>query len=174
MLNKNEIAPEIGTDSISGHHVYLSGLRGNKVLIKFHRFSGCPVAQCQIDEYISRQNELNAAGVKTIVFMHNSKDKIVPRYQEVKGLYIIADKQKKFYQIFGAQFLISKMFSLSSWMATFKSFVKGYYPLLNRFQGSLVGVPSDFLINEKGVIVDMHYGTHFGDSWSVTEVLSKV
>ena len=52
MLTKNLPAPEINADSINGQRIDLYRLRGKKVLIKFHRFSGCPIAQCQIHEFI--------------------------------------------------------------------------------------------------------------------------
>lgn len=173
MLNKNQLAPEIATTSISGKRVNLSELRGKKILVKFHRFSGCPVAQCQISEYITRQQELNTKGIETFVFLHSSREKIIPRYREVPGLHIIPDNEKKYYHLFDSRFLLSKLFSLASWGATFSSIFKGYFPLFNRFSASISGIPSDFIINEQGVIIDLHYGKHFGDSWSVSDVLNK-
>jgi hypothetical protein len=65
MLTKNQLAPAIRTTSVSGQPINLSTLRGKReVLIKFHRFSGCPVARCQIDDLLKRQDELNAAASK--------------------------------------------------------------------------------------------------------------
>jgi thioredoxin-dependent peroxiredoxin len=174
MLTKNNIAPEIIVNSIGDECIDLSGLRGKKVLIKFHRFSGCPIAQCQIHEFIRRQNELNAAGIETIVFMHSSKGKIQSNFKEVPGLHIIADKQKKFYNLFHSKFLWKKFFSMASWRVTFASVFKGYFPHFNKFEGGIIGVPSDFLIDGKSMIVDLNYGKHFGDSWTVSEVLSKL
>jgi peroxiredoxin Q/BCP len=171
MLTKDQTAPNISSSSIGGQPIDLSALRGKRVLVKFHRFSGCPVAQNQIHELIERQTELNASGIETIVLMHNSREKIEPIYKEVPGLHIIADRQKKFYRLYDSEFTWKALFSLASWRITFISFFKGYYPRFNRFQGGIIAVPSDFLINEKGAIVNLHYGKHFGDSWSVSEVL---
>jgi hypothetical protein len=50
----------------------------------------------------------------------------------------------------------------------------GYFPQFNRFEGGVVGLPSDFLVDKTGRIIDVHYGKHFGDSWTVSDVLSKV
>ena len=97
MLIKNQLAPTINTNSVSDQQIDLSILRGKKVLIKFHRFSGCPVAQNQIHELIERQNELNAVGIETIVFMHSSKRNIQSNFKETSGLHIIADRQKPYY-----------------------------------------------------------------------------
>ncbi|HXR82133.1 MAG TPA: redoxin domain-containing protein, partial [Saprospiraceae bacterium] len=62
MLTLNQIAPPINTKTINGEEINLHSLQGKKVLIKFHRFSGCPVAQNEVNEYIQRQKELFSAG----------------------------------------------------------------------------------------------------------------
>lgn len=174
MLVKNQKAPNIENLSISGQLINLSELKSKRILVKFHRFSGCPVTQNQIHELIRHQQELNAAGVETIVLMHNTKEKIAPLYQEVPGLHIVGDRQKKFYRLYDSLFTWKSLFSLGSWSITFKSFFKGYYPRFNRFQGGIIAVPSDFLIDEQGMIINLHYGKHFGDTWSVSEVLAMV
>ena len=123
---------------------------------------------------LMRQKELNDAGVETIVFLHSSKEKALSNFKEVQGLHIIADKQKTFYHLFQSRFLFMKLFSIASWRAVFASFFRGFYPHFNKFEGGVIGVPSDFLVDEKSMIVDLNYGKHFGDSWSVSEVLSKL
>ena len=173
MLIKNQPAPSIVSNSINDEQIDLSRLHGKKVLIKFHRFSGCPVAQNQIHELIERQNELNAAGIETIVFLHSTKKKILSNFKETPGLHIIPDRQKKFYKLYHSQFLLKKFFSLASWRITFASIFKGYLPHFNKFGGGVLGIPSDFLLDKNGIIADLHYGQHFGDSWTVSEVLSR-
>ena len=174
MLFKNQLAPEFVANSINDELIDLYGFRGKKVLIKFHRFSGCPVARSQINNFLKRQKELSAAGVETIVFLHNSIDKVRSIIHEVPGLRIIPDKQKKIYKLFQSEFSVGKLFSLSSWVATFSAFFHGYFPLFSKFQGGIIGVPSDFLLDEKSIIRDLHYGRHFGDSWMVPDVLKKL
>ena len=172
MLAKNQTAPNIIATSIGGQTINLAALKGKRILIKFHRFSGCPVAQNQIHELIKRQNELSISGIETIVLLHNTKEKIEPLFKEVPGLHIIADKQKRFYRLYDSAFTWKALFSFASWGITFKSFFKGYYPRFNRFQGGIIAVPSDFLINEQGTIVNQQYGELFGDTWSASEVLA--
>ena len=173
MLFKNQLAPEISATSINNQPISLSAFEGKKVLIKFHRFSGCPVAQWQIHELIKKQNELNAAGIETIVFMHSSLKKILSNFKEVPGLHIISDRKKIFYQLFHSQFSWKTLFSLASWHITFASIFHGYFPQFNKFEGGIIGIPSDFFLDEQRRIVDLNYGKHLGDSWTVSEVLSK-
>jgi peroxiredoxin len=174
MLTKNQLAPRLSTQTINGENVDLSGYRGKKVLIKFHRFSGCPVARFQVNEFIGRQKELNIAGIETIIFLHSSVNKVQSNFKEVPGLHIIADKQKIFYQLFQSEFSWKALFLIDSWRSTFTSVFQGYFPHFNKFEGGITGIPSDFLVDEQGKIVDLNYGKHFGDTWSVSEVLNKL
>lgn len=113
MLKKEQPAPEILANSVNDELVSLNALKGKKVLVKFHRFSGCPVCQYQIHELIKQQHELNAAGIETILFMHSSKNKILANFNEVKGLHIIPDKQKAFYMKYHSTFSWKKLFTFS-------------------------------------------------------------
>ncbi|MBS1751637.1 MAG: redoxin domain-containing protein [Bacteroidetes bacterium] len=171
MLNIGDSAPEIYADSINNQHITLKQLKGRKVLIKFHRFSGCPIAQNHIHEFMKRQQELNATGIESIIFLHSSPDKIASSYSEVPGLHIIGDKSKTFYKLYGVEFSWKKFFTLHTWKETIASIFKGYPPLFNKFEGGIIGLPSDFLVDENGNISNLHFGKHYGDSWSVDEVL---
>ena len=175
MLNINQVAPEIAVTSIGGQRINLFDLHGKKVLVKFHRFSGCPIAQSQIHDLIAHQDELNSAGIETIVFLHSSRKKIMSNsnFRETPGLHIIADRQKKFYRIYQSRFMLRKFFSLASWRETLESVFKGYLPKFNQMEGGILGVPSDFLLDKNSKIADLHYGSHFGDSWTASEVLRK-
>lgn len=174
MLRKEQIAPEISANSVTDEPISLKAMRGKKVLIKFHRFSGCPICQFQVHEFINNQQELNAAGIETILFMHSSKNKILSNFTEVKGLHIIADKQKAFYKKYETGFSWKKFFLLSTWRILFASLFRGFFPQFNKFEGGVTGVPADFLIDENGKIKELKYGKHFGDSWSVKDVLHIV
>ncbi len=100
-------------------------------------------------------------------------EKITPVYKEVPGLHIIADPEKKFYRLYDSEFSWMRTFSMASWGETFKSFFKGCFPLFNRFAVAINGIPSDFLVDAKGMITDLHYGKNVGDSWTVSEVLAQ-
>jgi hypothetical protein len=88
-------------------------------------------------------------------------------------LHIIADRQKTFYRLYKSQFSLNKIFSIATWRVILASIFKGYFPHFNKFEGGIHGVPSDFLLDKEGKIADLHYGQHFGDSWTVSEVISR-
>ena len=132
-VSENHLAPSIHALTINDREIDLSQFLGKKVLIKFHRFSGCPIAQDQIHELIMRQNELTDAGIETIVLLHSTKKKILTNFHEVPGLHILADRRKKFYSVYGAAFSWGKLFSWDTWMATIRSILKGYFPQFTKF-----------------------------------------
>jgi peroxiredoxin Q/BCP len=171
MLRVNEPAPPIDAVSLSGRRVDLAGLRGRKVLVKFHRFSGCPVCRRQVQDLLREQELLAGDGIETIVVLHSSAEKMKPNFDEVPGLHLVPDPDKALYRAYQAEFSWRRFLSTASWRETFASFRRGYFPQLSRFQGGVVGVPCDFLVDEEGMIAAAHYGAHFGDSWSAAEGL---
>ncbi|MBS1559203.1 MAG: redoxin domain-containing protein [Bacteroidetes bacterium] len=173
MLNIGDPAPEILVNSVSNQSISLHALRGKKVFVKFHRFSGCPVCQLQIHKVIKEQQILRDAGIETIVLLHSNKKNILSTFNETEGLHIIADKQKLLFKKFQVEFSLKKLFTFSTWRITFASIFKGYFPQFTRFEGGVIGIPADFLLDEHGTIKELNYGKHFGDSWSVAEVLYK-
>ena len=171
MLKTKLCAPAINAMSLSGRVIDLRELEGKKVLVKFHRFSGCPIARRQVDDLIEAQEALGTAGIETIVVLHSSADKMHPNFDEVPGLHLVADPTKSLYRAYQAEFHWRELFSLASWRATLASFARGYFPQVTRFQGGILGLPCDFLVDEHGRIAATHYGTHFGDSWTAADAL---
>jgi hypothetical protein len=145
--------------------------RGAHQVSSVQRMSRCTVPDRRPAQATRRTER---RGIETIVFLHSRAAKILPNFQEIPGLHIVADRQKAFYREYQSRFLWRKLFSAASWRATFSAFTKGYLPQFNRFEGGVVGLPSDFLVDKTGKIIDVHYGEHFGDSWTVSEVLSKL
>ncbi|HJW29314.1 MAG TPA: redoxin domain-containing protein, partial [Saprospiraceae bacterium] len=138
MLTTYQLAPEIRTRTISDLPIDLHKLQGKKVVIKFHRFSGCPVARREIKAFISRQKELFAAGIETIVFLHNTRDKVLPVFTELPGLHVIADRQKLYYEKYHAQFSWLKLLSFASWRVTIAAICHGFFPKFAKFQGGII------------------------------------
>lgn len=173
MLHKAQIAPEFEAKALGGETISLNQFRGRKVLLKFHRFSGCPVCRNQLHDLMDHGDDLRRTGLETILLMHSSPEKVRPNFEEQEGIHIIPDPDKRIYRLYGSPFLTSALFSPNSMKHTFKAFGKGYFPQFNRFGGGLTAVPSDFLIDEQGLIAELHYGTDFGDGWTAEEAIEK-
>jgi len=173
MTYLSSAAPDIHGVTISGRSIRLSDFRGKKVLVKFHRFSGCPVARRQLMDFIANYRELQARGYETLILLVSPAARIIPVYREVPGLHIIGDADRRFYRAYDIPFSWARTFSPASWREIFRSFVRGYLPLFRRFGTVLNGMPGDFLVDTGGCIVEQHYGGHAGDSWTVADVVSR-
>lgn len=146
-------------------------MQGGPVLLKFHRFSGCPVCQDQASGYTQRADELRDTGIETLVVIHSPAEKMLPLYSDGPGLTFIPDPEKKLYRLYGSRFSFRSMWRLGTWKHTLKAISHGFLPRFNRFQGGVMGVPSDFMIAPDGKLAEVHYGRDYGDSWTVNEAL---
>jgi len=164
MLVEGQPAPDFTVESISGQRIELSQLRGRKVLVKFHRFAGCPVARRQIAAFVSRHAELTRGGIETIIFLHSSRQNLIATFLEAPSIHIVGDQSKRVYRLFSSAFRFRSLFAPGSWTATFASFMQGYFPVFTRFEGGILAVPSDFLVDENGILKKVHYGSDFGDT----------
>lgn len=173
MLSKGTPAPDFQAQSLSGRPVQLSALRGKPVLLKFHRFSGCPVCQYQTHAYMERSEELRRTGAETLIVIHSSAERMRPIYADRPGVTFIPDPEKKLYRLYGSGFSFAKMWNRSTWKQIFSAFAHGFFPRFRRFQGGVTGVPSDFLIAPDGTLSVVHYGTDYGDSCSVDDAIAE-
>ena len=175
MLSAHQQAPQFAADTVSGRRIDLAELcaRG-PVLVKFHRFSGCPVAQHQIGALLAHREELCSAGIETIVVLHNAAEKVRGVFDDAPGVHIVADREKRLYREYDVRFAWRRLLSPGTWAETLRSIARGNLPRPSRFQGGVVGVPADFLIDRSGNVVSLSYGRHYGDSWSVADALAAV
>lgn len=171
MLSKGTPAPDFQVRSMSGLSVQLSALRGKQVLLKFHRFSGCPVCQHQTHAYMERAEELRQTGAETLIVIHSSAERMRPIYTDRPGLTFIPDPGKKLYRLYGSGFSFIMMWNIGTWKHIFSAFTNGFFPRFRSFQGGVTGVPSDFLIAPDGTLSVVHYGTDYGDSCTVDEAI---
>lgn len=88
-------------------------------------------------------------------------------------LHIIVDKERKYYHLFHSQFLLSKLFSMRTWQSTFVAFFNVFFPHFNKFEGGVIWCALRLLVDENRSIIDLNYGRHFGDSWTVSDVLNR-
>jgi peroxiredoxin len=175
MLSANQQAPQFAADTVNGRRIDLAELcAGGRVLMKFHRFSGCPIAQHQIRALLAHHEELRTAGIETVVILHNAPEKVRGVFHDAPGVHIVADREKRLYREYDVHFAWRRMLSPGTWAQTLRSVGRGNLPRVSRFQGGVVGVPADFLIDRSGQILSLSYGRHYGDSWSAADALAAV
>jgi len=139
------------------------------VHLQFRRFSGCPICNTHIAQFIRRHDEIKAAGVREIFFFHSSADEVLAIH---KGLPFdaIADPGKVHYKQFGVEF--SWRYALG--VLPLRALLRGllHSKVARKRRGGTFGLPADILIAPSGRVVAAKYGTHAFDQWSVDELLA--
>ena len=86
----------------------------------------------------------------------------------------VADPSKAYYKMFGVETSLLGYLNPKNLIAAIKG-MKILDPSIYRRKptnGNL-GMPADFLIDSKGTILDLKYGSYADDQWTVDEILSK-
>ena len=136
--------------------------------VQFRRFVDCPICNTHIAQLRKRAGEIQAAGIKEVIFFHSSA-KSIRSYQKNVPFLLVADPNKVFYKEFGVETSLSFM-SLRALRAGMRGMAHGHFAL--RLSGGLLGLPADFLIAPSGQIKAVKYGTDAYDQWSVDELLA--
>jgi len=137
--------------------------------LQFRRFAGCPMCNLHIHSFVQRNNELLAHGVQEISVFHSSK-KAMLKHHASAPFALIADPGKSLYREFGVEASLFSVLHPGSWGPMIKGiFQHGVSP--PAFGENPLGLPADFLIDRSGKIVNLKYGSHAYDQWTVDEVI---
>jgi len=139
--------------------------------LQFLRFAGCPYCNLHIHSFVSRKNEIEAAGIKEVVVFYSPVKALLP-YQKQIPFGIIADPEKKLYKEFGVESSLLSIFDPRSWIAGIKGLLQKDLRGPMNFGGGVLGLPADFLITPDGKVIAVKYGTHAYDQWTVDEVIA--
>ncbi|MFL6089920.1 MAG: peroxiredoxin-like family protein [Aeromicrobium sp.] len=144
------------------------------VHLQFRRHAGCPICNTHLRSVTQRLNEIEAAGIREVVFFHSSAE-LLREHQQELPFDVIPDPDREVYSEFGVE---------KSWRAIltpkiFGAMTAGY--VQQRGKGSIgtateshLGMPADFLIDTDGTVLAAKYGEHGADQWSVEELLAQV
>ena len=164
--------------SITGDTVSVPD-RNQMVHLQFRRFAGCPICNLHLRSFVTRNDEITAAGVREVIVFHSTTDELLRNEPDVP-LAIIADPDKTLYREFRVGTSWRSVMDPSAmatvpraaWLATKRRFtVKAPLPLRPATNGR-IGLVADFLITPDSQVAAVNYGKHSGDAWSVDEVLA--
>jgi hypothetical protein len=149
------------------------------VHLQFRRFAGCPVCNLHLRSFVSRYDEIVAAGVREVVFFHSPADELRPH---VAGLpfAVVADPDKRYYTEFGVEAGPRALLDPRAWGAIVRGVVRDLGPVLRKQRplpalaqpNGRLGLPADLLI-AGDTVVAVKYGAHADDQWSVDELLAN-
>ncbi len=140
--------------------------------LQFRRFAGCPICNSHLRSVALRSGEIAAAGILEIAVFHSEAATMLP-YQGDLPFAVVADPEKRLYREFGVEESLRALFDPRSLPAVFRGMTSSTpsNPLVG--EGGHLGLPAEFLIRSTGEILDLHYGTHAADHWSVDELLRR-
>lgn len=140
--------------------------------IQFRRYSGCAVCNLHLHSFITRHNELAASHIQEVVVFNSTPERILADLPQ-SPLRLISDVDKHLYTQFGVGTAVMAVFNPAVWIPAMRGAAQ-FGVRLPRDEETSWGLPADFLIDEEGKIVAVHYGKHANDQWSLDQLLTLV
>ena len=137
--------------------------------LQFRRFAGCPMCNLHIHSFVERSKELIEHGIQEISIFHSSKKSMLKRHASAP-FALVADPGKSLYREFGVETSLFSVIHPGSWAPVVNGMFR-HGVSLPAFGENPLGLPADFLIGPKGKIINLKYGRHAYDQWSVDELL---
>ena len=162
-----DIFPRLTVTSSKGAALTIPVAGAAYTHIQFRRFSGCPICNTHIAEFRRSKAELDAAGIREVLFFHSSQRHVATFHHELP-FDAVADREKHFYRQFGVE-SSWKFGSPTAIWAALASCMRGNFSL--RMTGGPLGLPAEFLVAPDGRIKAAHYGRHAYDQWRVETLL---
>ncbi|GAA3847641.1 MULTISPECIES: peroxiredoxin-like family protein [Amycolatopsis] len=163
---------EFELDAVGGERVRVPDPE-RLVHLQFRRFAGCPICNLHLRSVVQRHDEIEAAGIREVVFFHSPADEL--RDYDLP-FAVIADPDKRYYREFGVESGRRALLHPRTWGAILRgsalTLLGRFRPPAVRQEGGRLGLPADFLIDQGGRVVARKYGEHAYDQWSVDELLA--
>ncbi|GAB1514588.1 peroxiredoxin-like family protein [Actinophytocola sp. KF-1] len=151
------------------------------VHLQFRRFAGCPVCNLHLRSFVTRQREVEAAGVHEVVLFHTGTADLRPHVADLP-FDVVADPEKTLYREFGVEAAPRSLLHPKAWPAIVRAIAVALPDVVRKRkpappakpEGGRFGLPADFLIAPDGRVLASKHGTHVYDQWSVDELLALV
>jgi thioredoxin-dependent peroxiredoxin len=168
--------PSFEATDTNGNFIHSDSLRGKKILLAFFRYVGCPVCHFRVNELVENYDSIQAMGY-TILAIYESDNVTLSAYLSEYPLpfHVIGDPHLELYKKLGIEKsgwrMLTSLFSRQTLTAR-KRGSKLFKNKIRRY-GSLSRLPADFLIDENGIIIKVHYGTHIADHMPLSEIFNS-
>jgi thioredoxin-dependent peroxiredoxin len=161
---KGDKISDVKLPAISGITVNTADFRGQRYMLSFFRFAGCPFCNLRMHELTKRFKELGDDF--TIVAVFDSPLDNLQKYssQHQAPFHVLADEKNNYYRQYDIrQSFIGLLRGAVTRLPVvlYAVVVKRYLPLA--IKGKLATMPADFLVDEQGIIQRAHYGHDPGD-----------
>lgn len=163
--------PHLQVEDIHGKMIDIPVKGAKFTHLQFRRYAGCPVCNLHLRSVTQRLGEIEAAGIREVVFFHSSAAALKPHVADFP-VTIIGDEPRRWYRQFGVGKALSGLLHPKVFGDALKGLaLKNLWTAITPAEDH-TGLPADFLLDAKGKVVAAKYGTHASDQWTVDELLA--
>jgi len=162
-----DVFPQLTVMTSKGTLVTIPVAGARYTYVQFRRFSGCPICNTHIAEFRRSKAQLDAAGIREVLFFHSSQQDVAAFHNDLP-FDAVGDRGKRYYRQFGVE-SSWKFASPAALRAALASVFRGNFGL--KITGGPLGLPAEFLVAPDGRITAAHYGKHAYDQWPVQTLL---
>ena len=149
-------APLFELESYTAGKVNLDELRGQKIVLIFSRYFGCPICQLDLKDLLARKAEIEQKGAK-ILYITQSGEKIASEYIDKKRIDfpVIPSSKDELYADFGLGFMTPE--AVAQIPAKIKE-VREFGFEHGEYEGEEKQGPGQFVIDTNGIIIHAKKG----------------
>ena len=167
-LELNSRAPHFCLDDVFDRTIDLEAYRGRKVLVAFFRHAGCPFCNLRVHHLLKVHEKLKAQGLEMIFFFESKKEILLRSlfHKEISPIPLISDPAKEHYDAYGLEESGAKagLSIATSFLTTsIRAKLKGLPNHLMASGESISTMPAEFLLDENGIIRELHYSQQLND-----------
>ena len=171
-LKPGDQAPEFSARVLREGKLSLHDLTDSDlVLLKFYRFATCPICNLHLREVIRRHDELERAGLTTVVLFHSPIGQLEKAIEDQLPFKVVADPGKKIFREYAVEASWAGMASLQVMRDYARAMANGFFSKPFGHEGGITGLPADFLVDREGVVRFAHYGKNYADTLRVDQLL---
>ncbi|MDX9722489.1 MAG: redoxin domain-containing protein [Myxococcota bacterium] len=147
----------------------LDHYQGQRLWLAFLRYAGCPLCNLRIKDCSAKiplwQSQAKQRGNPAVNFIPVFQTPLVrlrdKLYRQTPPFPLGADPDFEAYSAYGVEVGALGMLRPAVILGMLRATANGFLP--GRPDGRFGRLPADFLIDEHGRVVDLHYGRHFDD-----------
>lgn len=172
-LSIHQLAPDFSTTDVFGQSIQLKKLQGKKVYLAFERNAGCPVCNLRMHTLLKHAEYFKKNNIEVLLVYESSTEKMKEYLGEnTYPFHFIADPDNRLYRLYFVEQSLPKLLkSLFHALLSKVSQGKKLFTKTIHQDGHMTTIPSEFLIDENGQLITVHYGRFVGDHLPLEAIL---
>lgn len=174
-LQKGDSAPPFSQKGIQEEHISLSQFANKKLLLSYYRYSECMLCNLRIHELMKYQQEWAQQGLEMVAVFQSPKEDVIASMQKhLPPFPVISDPERKLYALYGAD-----RGNIAGWIQgvlkpgrVLKAASLGFPIIFGAGKQTLF--PADFLIDEKGVLLEVFYSPDVSSHLPIERILGHL